>query len=289
MSPTDATAPVAIGPPSAQAAAAVLALRHGRAAWPGVHVSEEVFRAHVDRLGAGADDLSRYGADLYLACGCVQREPAALQALDRQVLPVVERQLRRAGILTDSGSDDLAQRLRIWLIGSQPRLAAYSGRGSLVGWLKVVASRRALRLALRRRPEPLPLDEGTAVRLVAAGADPEQRATRNLFRDELQRALDGSVTALSPHARSILRLHYVRGLTLDAIAELHGVHRATVARWLAATRTTIMTQLRERLSRTVRPTSSVFQSLAASVRDELHLSLDRLLRDQNAAANDQGG
>jgi RNA polymerase sigma-70 factor len=253
------------------------ALRSGRAAWPKILVSEAAFAAYLEDIKVDDEDLTRFAADLYLACGCLARDPAALQAFDRQVLPVIERHVTKAGLLKQTPREDVSQILSIWLLaGPRPRLARYSGRGSLVGWLKVVASRRALRLTLRQRPGPGPLDERTAARLAADCTSPEVGATRNLFRTDFQRALDASVAALSPHARAILHMHYVKGLTLDEIGEHHRVHRATVARWLAGIRTTVMAQLRERLT-TARPTSSDFRSLALAMREELHLSLDRLL------------
>lgn len=260
------------------AEAVALAARNGRALWPGVRLADDLFAAHVAEVGVDPEDLARFGADLYLACGCVHRDRAALQAFERTVMPVIERHVVRAGLLRKTPPDEIAQILRVWLLAdARPRIARYSGRGSLVGWLKIVTARRALKLTLRSRPQPAPLDERTAARLVAANTAPEVAALRSDLRGDFQRALDASVTALSPHARSILRRHYLEGASLDVIADGEGVHRATVARWLAGIRTTIMARLREHLTFDRRPTSSDFRSLAGAVREELHLSLDRLL------------
>jgi RNA polymerase sigma-70 factor (ECF subfamily) len=263
---------------SSPGAALALAAREGRARWPGVAISDEVFSAHVCRAEIEGSDLTRFGADLFLACGCLEGDGGALRTFQRDVMPIVERQLVRSGLCKRAAREDLAQQLVAWLLaGSQPRLARYRGRGPLIAWLKVVTSRRALRLAARQRPWPDALDEATVMRLAASGPDPELDATRGIVRTDLQRALDGSVTALSAHARSVLRMHYVQHMTLDDIALEHRVHRATVARWLAGIRTTISAQVRERLSTAARPSSSDFRSLIAAVGEELHLSLDRLL------------
>jgi RNA polymerase sigma-70 factor, ECF subfamily len=259
-------------------APAALALCQGRALWPGVDIRDEDFFAHLARIEIEGDGVTRFGSDLFLACACLAGDVTALRTFQRVLMPVIERHLVRAGLCKPEAREDLAQVLVTWLLaGPRPRLARYRGQGPLLAWLKVVASRRALRLAARQRPWPARLDEKTAMRLAANGPDPEMGAARGALRTDFQRALDVSVTALSDHARSILRMHYVERLTLDDIAAHHGVHRATVARWLAGIRATILAQVRERLSRAARPSSSDFRSLAAAVGEDLHLSLDRLL------------
>jgi hypothetical protein len=68
----------------------------GQAAWPGVQVELETFRAHCRRvLGeAPPSTWQRFGADLFLCCGCAQGEAAATRALDVDILPQVERGVR---------------------------------------------------------------------------------------------------------------------------------------------------------------------------------------------------
>jgi RNA polymerase sigma-70 factor, ECF subfamily len=45
---------------------------------------------------------------------------------------------------------------------------------------------------------------------------------------------------VSPEQRNALKLHVVEGVTLDGLARLYGVHRATAARWLARTKDLIV-------------------------------------------------
>jgi RNA polymerase sigma-70 factor (ECF subfamily) len=270
--------------PSSMAAAMASALAAGRAEWPEASLPEHLFCAHVARLGVDVEGLLRHGADLYITCACAAGDGAAVRAFERRLLPAVDQHLRAKG-LARGQRDDVAQMVRIWLLaGARPRVGSYAGRGSLMGWLKLVAARRALRLRLRGGADPLCFDDDLAARLVAETASPELCATRSRFRAEFQRALDASLTALSPRARALLRMHYIEGLNIDAIGAVYGVHRATVARWLAGIRAMMTARLRELVSGAQRPTSSAFRSLAAAVRDELHISVDRVLPRGGACA-----
>lgn len=249
--------------------------------WPEVVVPPDVFREHLRQLGADTDAVTRHGPDLYFACACARTDPAALKLFERRILPSLDRYLRRCGI-DGAALDDARQKIRVRLFSEpQPRIAAYAGRGSLLGWLRVVATRVALDMVDASDTERTRRGDHEALgRLVAGSGDPELGATKSRLRASFQAALDEGLAGLSPRAKTVLRLHYVDGLNIDAIAAVYHVHRATVARWLVAIRSAVLTNLRERLSLTVRPTSSDFRSLAAALRDELHISVDRVLGEE---------
>src|SRR5947207_1199177 len=68
----------------------------GRAAWPDVDVPPSSFAAHLCRHWPADLDPIRSpstirAGDLYLACGCSLGLPAALSALDREILSQVPR------------------------------------------------------------------------------------------------------------------------------------------------------------------------------------------------------
>ena len=69
-----------------------------------------------------------------------------------------------------------------------------------------------------------------------AALDPEQQLVRNKYGPLFETALRDAVGQLSSRDRNLLRLHYVSGISLDAVARMYHVHRATVVRWLAAIR-----------------------------------------------------
>src|ERR1044071_7467563 len=114
-----------------------------RAAWPGLDVPEHGFVRHLaenlPRVGDLDNRLSRmHCPDLYLACGCARRDPAALTAFDGRILSQAVPVLQRMG-LSASQIDEVVQIVRTKLLiadeqGRSP-LMAYAGRGPLVGWV----------------------------------------------------------------------------------------------------------------------------------------------------------
>ena len=250
--------------------------------YPGIDLPLASFGEHAGRVAAGVFELERHGADLYLACACAERNRQALLMFERRLLPAVDSQLHRLGV-GNAQLDDIRQVLRMRLLSeAQPRIASYAAKGPLLGWVRVVATRLALNMVDGARSESARLvEDGAALdRMVAAAADPELGAIRNRFQADFQRALDESLAALTPRAKTVLRMHYLDGMNLEAIALTYRVHRATVARWLVGIRTTVMANLRERLRAGLEPTSSDFRSLAVALKDELTISLDRLLGDK---------
>ena len=64
-------------------------LDDARGAWPGLEVSDAAFVAYIaERLGDGALPavLRPLHVDLYLACGCVAGDPAAVAAFQRTII-----------------------------------------------------------------------------------------------------------------------------------------------------------------------------------------------------------
>jgi RNA polymerase sigma-70 factor (ECF subfamily) len=266
--------------PAPDRAAVASAFAAGGAVWPDVPLSADAFADHVTRLKVAAADLGLHGADLYLACACSLGLPAALKAFERQLFPIVERHIKRQG-LARSGGEDVSQQLRIWLIGERPpRIASYAGRGQLIGWLKIVSTRRALRMAVQNAADLLVSDRVSPMRLPSPMIDPEASAVRRRHQIGYQQALDDSLNALSPRARAVLRLHYLEGHNIDAIGRVYGVHRATVARWLTAIQGTVLTRIRDHLPLSKRPTTSEFRHLTEDVRADLYINMDRALRGE---------
>jgi RNA polymerase sigma-70 factor (ECF subfamily) len=86
------------------------------------------------------------------------------------------------------------------------------------------------------------------------------------------------VATLALEQRRLLRRHFADGITLDALAVELGVHRATVARHLAAARAALRRDTLRRLQAALGATDSELESLAAVMRSRLDLSLRGLLR-----------
>ena len=171
---------------------------------------------------------------------------------------------------------DVAQQLRLKLTAATaPGLRAYAGATKLILWLRVAALRTALELKRSQRrfapAEDLPLDkllEGSGIELDALGG---------LHLEDFKRAFEESFRRLPTRERTLLRLHFVDGLKLDAMAAIYSVHRATVARWLVAIRRMLFAQTREVLGATHPLESGALRSLYRLLEAELQVTLSSLL------------
>jgi len=72
-------------------------------------------------------------------------------------------------------------------------------------------------------------------------------------------------------------MHFVDAVTLDELARLRNVHRATVARHLVAARKTILDEIRRQLHERLAISSDEFVSLIRLVRSRLQISVAQLL------------
>jgi RNA polymerase sigma-70 factor (ECF subfamily) len=161
------------------------------------------------------------------------------------------------------------------LVGPPPRLCQYHARGPLGGWVRMAAVRTALDMCeadpvisgrLESDREPL-LD----------ALDQEQKLIRTKYGRLFQEALRDAVGQLSKRDRNLLRLHYVAGMNLDAIARTYRVHRSTVARWLVSIRDDLDTAVRMRLWEELGISPTEVRSLWNAVRSDVEVSISRLL------------
>lgn len=258
------------------------AFRAGQLAWPGLKLSREAFAERLQRLEVDPQDLAARGSDLYLAAACAAHEPAAVFLFERAFLVPVPRQLGRVA-LRDHEEDELRQQLRVkLLVGPQAKIAEYRGSGPLGAWVRVCALRLALDLKLA--PEVSKRADGRALdALVGSSPEAESLLDTEQHREVFQEALKESLDMLSSREKTLLRLHFIDGMTIDALGVLFCVHRATAARWLVAIRTRVMDHLRERLSKQLGTSPSEAQSLVRLLRSQAQVSIDRLLGDEAPA------
>jgi RNA polymerase sigma-70 factor (ECF subfamily) len=249
-----------------------------RAAWPEILLEPEVFAKHMAEVGGD----ERHAEDVYLAYACAAGMPAALRELERRYLSEVPFYLSRIDP-SPAIADEIKQQLREHLLvaspGKRPRIAEYSGRGALGGWLRVIAVRSLRRMQGRAR-EHASSDDAITAQLVATGPDPETALLKAKHGADLAQAIRAAVVALSPRDRGLLKMHVLDGLTIDELCVIHGVHRATVARWIARLRQQLledaMRSLRERLALD----TSEGDSLCNAVRSQLEVSWAGLLDEE---------
>jgi RNA polymerase sigma-70 factor (ECF subfamily) len=126
-----------------------------QAAWRDVKVDPERFVRHLSlRLEPPLATLDRlHVEDLYLACGCLDGVPAALEAFDRAHGTGIDLVISAAGLDPSSGMRDrVRERLIIKIGDAPPKIATYAGKGSLGSWVRIFALREAQRLVAQDPP-----------------------------------------------------------------------------------------------------------------------------------------
>jgi RNA polymerase sigma-70 factor (ECF subfamily) len=228
-----------------------LSVSAARLAWPGVTVSEAVFLEYLGRKVASLPDGALFTtlrtSDLYLACACLANDESAILTFEQRYVPTIARALARLQLppwLADDITCSLREKLFLGACGP-PLLQGYSGRGELRSWVRSVAM-HAGQSALRRPKGRC--DVAAAFELYDPNDDPELEYFKSIYRVELAESLGAAIRSLSSREREILRLHYFEGLNIDAIGARHHVHRATVARWIAAALGSILRHMRDDLA-----------------------------------------
>lgn len=220
-----------------------LAREHG----PALPVADDVFLVFVaQRLNHPDLDALQvlHWGDLWVAFGCALGQPVAIERLERSYMPQVTAALRRMSAPSQQ-LDDMLQVVRQQLV-AEGRIAEYGGRGPLQAWLRVAAVRAVLKLGRKGYRELLEDDE--AMFDGTTSSDPELLLIKQTYRESFKRAFQGALDDLAPRDRLILQQYVVDRLTVDDLARLHRVHRATAARWVAKARETLVAETRRRFS-----------------------------------------
>lgn len=181
--------------------------------------------------------------------------------------------------LDDAELDEVKQRTREKLLVPDAsgvlRIEGYAGQGRLAGLVRVVATREALTLKRRGRREVAFGSEELAEPL-AATWDPGIAMLKGRTKAAFVEAFEKAVGDLTSRERNLLRLHLLGGVTLEKLAEMYGVHRATVVRWLASARERLLDGTKRGLGSALELSGRELESLMDAVRQSLDLSVERL-------------
>jgi RNA polymerase sigma-70 factor (ECF subfamily) len=259
-------------------------LRTARAAWPSVELDDDVFIAHLAQHlpeGVPLEAALRQTNtdDLYLACACAQGDLRAIAAFESHCLGVVDSAVSRHGV----GSDIVAEvkqavRERA-LVGDSgpPRIAGFSGRGDLRGWVRVMATRESILLAKRARREMTEDDEELLHAFVTPG-DAELDRAKQEYAGEFKRAFDAALHSLPAREQTLLRQHVIDGLSIDQLGALYHVHRATAARNLERARQAVLAATRAQMMGRLKVRPSELDSILRLIRSKLEITLRGLVR-----------
>ena len=182
----------------------------------------------------------------------------------------------------DSAAHELADTLYADLYGTTTRdgqrvskLASYSGRGSLEGWLRTVLAQEYVN-RYRRTKRLVSLDEESEEGVQFSAPNPEPIAPVDT---RLAQATDETLAALSAEDRTVLSAYYLDGRTLAEIARLLGVHESTISRKLDKLAKSLRKQIISTLTRGGMSRRQAEEALDVDVRD-LQVDIRRSLAQE---------
>ena len=216
----------------------------------GKYVLRDDPQATVDVVGEFIDKLQ--ADDLCLIVACEQGNQTAWSDLVERFSATV-RSAARSASSNEEGAEDLAQSIWAELHGLRVRedgkpagkLAYYSGRGSLAGWLRAVVAQLAIDQHRKQSRLVQTEEDADFDRIIQHGQDdntwsghggvqnPEVEISSKLAGAQMQKALAQSVKQLSAEDRLLVKLYYFDGLRLREAGAVLGVHEATASRRLA--------------------------------------------------------
>jgi len=213
--------------------------------------------------------------ELAIARGCALGREAAW----RRFLAQYREQLTRAAVeMTGSAAlgEELASALYSELFGLTERegrrwspLLRYSGRGSLMGWLRAILAQRRVN-QYRKLGRETELGEIEPAAAVSKQIEPEQL-------EDLRVALKMTLSEASAEERFLLSAYYLDQHTLHEMSRVLRVHEATISRKLKRA----TERLRKQLLRTLRARGqsrrAAEEALGTDPRD-VDINLRRLLQ-----------
>jgi RNA polymerase sigma-70 factor, ECF subfamily len=239
--------------------------------------------------------------DLCLILACERGDESAWTDLVERFTTTV-RSAARSVSSNEDAAEDLAQSIWAELYGLRIRddgkraskLAYYSGRGSLAGWLRAVVAQLSVdtfrkQSKLVQTEEDADLDRlardaqiSETPTFAAAGTqNPEQSLTNRFAQENLQQALSQAVGELAAEDRLLVKLYYFDDLRLREAGVVLGVHEATASRRL----TRIQTDLRKRVSQILVDergwTKAEAERSFAEVAQHLETDLEALIKEKS--------
>jgi len=270
-----------------------------QSAWPEVCLAPPQFLAYLAARmeGSGVDGHGvalalrawRHAPELYLACGCAHGDAAALDVFERRYIAGLGAVIHRfgdAGVALDDVAQSLREKLFVGVGGREPAIVEYAGRGPLSSWVFVVATRIVLNL-VRSKSHSAGGDD-KILGLADADGDQELAYLKRLYRKEFAEALTEAMASLTDRDRTLLRQHYVDGVTLKQLAIVHGVHRVTMVHWAERARDALRDRTHDLLMNRLGVGTHTLHSIARLVQSHFGGSLRGVLRGEDEGGGGSG-
>jgi len=189
--------------------------------------------------------------DLCLVIACEKGDEKAWEELVQNFDATVKSAARKISSNSED-AEDLASSIWAELYGlrqdaegnKKSKLAYYSGRGSLAGWLRAVVSQLAID-QYRKQSKFVQIDEDREFENLASemsdntdhphashSGNPEEIFSEKQTANDVSTALKAAIEKLEAEDRLILKLYYFDDLKLRDIAATFGYHEATASRKL---------------------------------------------------------
>lgn len=114
--------------------------------------------------------------------------------------------------------------------------------------------------------------------MAAAGHNPELALLKASDQAAFMEAFREAMSTLSPEEQNLLRQHYIDGLSIDRLGELHRTHRTSCARWLRQSRETLFKRTKSILMKRTKASRSECESMIRHAQSRLEITFRSLLR-----------
>jgi RNA polymerase sigma-70 factor (ECF subfamily) len=186
----------------------------------------------------------------------------------------------------DSAARDLADSLYAELYGASTRagervskLASFTGRGSLEGWLRTVLAQEFVN-RYRRTKRLVSLDEENeeGEQFAAPVAEPVRVAD-----SRLESATDAALASLASEDRFVLAAYYLDGRTLAEVARMLSLHESTISRKVDKLAKALRKKIMAGLMNQGMSRSQCEEAMEVDVRD-VQVNIRRSLAQESPAA-----
>jgi RNA polymerase sigma-70 factor, ECF subfamily len=250
-------------------------------------ILEEIREKHLPADSSGAETRAWLASlrveELVLARGCARGNERAWEVF---LIRYREKLYDIAGYIAkeSSAARELADSLYADLYGTNTRdghrvskLASYTGRGSLEGWLRTVLAQEYVnRYRQQRRLVSMQEETEEGVQFAANTNEPVIPVD-----PRLEAATDEALAELSAEDRFVLASYYLDSRTLAEIARMLHVHESTISRKLDRLAKSMRKRILASLGRRGMSRQQAQEALEVDVRD-LQLNLRRRLVQETA-------
>lgn len=235
--------------------------------------------------------------DLCLIIACENGDEKAWEDLVAGFDSTVKSAARKISS-NNEDAEDLASSIWAELYGlrqdadgnKKSKLAYYSGRGSLAGWLRAVVSQLAVD-QYRKQSKYVQIEEAREFenlaeessnhtgndRVVHHGQSPEELFSQQQTADDVSAALRVAIDSLEGEDKLILKLYYFDDLKLKDIAAAFNFHEATASRKLVRIQTDIRKSVEKELKKNHGWSDGEVKKYLAEAASKLGVSLEKML------------